>query len=132
VEGGWYSDSSWAYDPMLAVENAEIGGTLIALSIPGLKPLVNRAFSKLDGLRHSNPPNLIARSPSAIFASDTSKNIVAVDAREVLQNRMSRSGLGAADNRRIEVDVDTTNMIYVVPTRTSSRESLGWSLGRAI
>ena len=74
---------------MLAVENAEIGGTLIALSIPGLKPLVDRVFSKLDGLSRSHPPNFIARSPSAIFASDASKNIVTVDGRVVLQNRMS-------------------------------------------
>jgi hypothetical protein len=31
---------------MIAIENAEIGGTLIALSIPGLKPLFTRWFNK--------------------------------------------------------------------------------------
>lgn len=32
---------------MLAIESAEIGGTLIALSVPGLKPLFQRRFSNL-------------------------------------------------------------------------------------
>ena len=33
---------------MLAVENAEISGTLIALSIPGLKPLFQRWLSNVQ------------------------------------------------------------------------------------
>jgi len=32
---------------MLAIENAEIGGTLIALSVPGLKPLFGVRFGSL-------------------------------------------------------------------------------------
>lgn len=48
VEGQWLTDGSWFYDPMLAIENAEIGGTLIALSIPGLKPLLGNCFTKID------------------------------------------------------------------------------------
>lgn len=70
---------------MLAVENAEIGGMLIALSIPGLKPPVDRVLSKLGRLHRGNPPDFIARSPSAIFASDASKNIITIDGREVMQ-----------------------------------------------
>ncbi|PYH94309.1 hypothetical protein BO71DRAFT_483894 [Aspergillus ellipticus CBS 707.79] len=35
--GQWSSDGSWAYDPMLAIETSEIGGTLIALSTPRLE-----------------------------------------------------------------------------------------------
>lgn len=34
---------------MLAIENAEIGGTLIALSVPGLKPLFGSWFIYLTG-----------------------------------------------------------------------------------
>ena len=41
-------DGSWHYDPVLAIENAEIGGTLITLSIPGLKPLLGTCFTKID------------------------------------------------------------------------------------
>ncbi|KAI9842803.1 MAG: hypothetical protein M1837_006906 [Sclerophora amabilis] len=40
VQGQWLTDQSWSYNPMLAIENSEIGATLIALSIPGLKPLI--------------------------------------------------------------------------------------------
>ena len=45
VQGQWDADESWAYDPMLAIETSEIGGTLIALSVPGLKPLFDKLFS---------------------------------------------------------------------------------------
>lgn len=34
---------------MLAIENAEIGGTIIALSVPGLKPLFGSLFANLTG-----------------------------------------------------------------------------------
>jgi hypothetical protein len=39
VVGQWDADQSWSYDPLLAIEVSEIGTTLIALSIPALKPL---------------------------------------------------------------------------------------------
>lgn len=34
---------------MLAIENSEIGGTLIALSVPGLKPLFGTWLDNLNG-----------------------------------------------------------------------------------
>ncbi|KAF3403257.1 hypothetical protein DPV78_004764 [Talaromyces pinophilus] len=37
--GQWSIDNTWYYDPQLAVEMSEIGATLIALSVPALKPL---------------------------------------------------------------------------------------------
>ncbi|KAF1345029.1 hypothetical protein BDV97DRAFT_379093 [Delphinella strobiligena] len=40
VVGQWRDDGSWYYNPQIAIEVAEIGGTLIALSIPGLKALI--------------------------------------------------------------------------------------------
>jgi hypothetical protein len=49
VKGQWVTDGSWYYDPMLAIENSEIGGTLIALSVPGLKPLFGSWFVHLTG-----------------------------------------------------------------------------------
>ncbi|KAH7243756.1 hypothetical protein MRS44_017114 [Fusarium solani] len=42
IEGQWQPDMSWAYNPMLAIEVTEIGATLIALSVPGFKPIVDR------------------------------------------------------------------------------------------
>lgn len=47
VVGQWASDGSWAYNPMLCVENAEISSTLIALSVPALKPVFGNIFSHL-------------------------------------------------------------------------------------
>ncbi|KAJ5279709.1 hypothetical protein N7478_005081 [Penicillium angulare] len=47
VKGQWAADGSWAYNPMLCVENAEIAGTLIALSVPALKPVFGNIFSHL-------------------------------------------------------------------------------------
>ena len=39
IKGQWNADMSWAYNPMLGIEVSEIGATLIALSVPGGKPL---------------------------------------------------------------------------------------------
>ncbi|GLA15480.1 hypothetical protein AnigIFM62618_002021 [Aspergillus niger] len=47
IVGQWSSDGSWAYDPMLAIETSEVGGTLIALSIPAMKSLFGSWFSHL-------------------------------------------------------------------------------------
>ena len=49
AEGQWSSDGSWAYNPMMCIENAEIAGTLIALAVPSLKPLFGTLFSHLSG-----------------------------------------------------------------------------------
>lgn len=49
MKGQWVTDGSWYYDPMLAIETSEIGGTLIALSVPGLKPLFGSWFAHING-----------------------------------------------------------------------------------
>ncbi|KAJ5697365.1 hypothetical protein N7488_011049 [Penicillium malachiteum] len=54
VKGQWASDGSWAYNPMLCVENAEIACTLIALSVPALKPVFGNIFSHLTEYTGSN------------------------------------------------------------------------------
>ncbi|KAJ6139925.1 hypothetical protein N7471_006411 [Penicillium samsonianum] len=47
AEGQWNSDGSWAYNPMMCVENAEIAATLVALSVPALKPVFGNLFAHL-------------------------------------------------------------------------------------
>ncbi|KAK0614876.1 hypothetical protein B0T17DRAFT_479406, partial [Bombardia bombarda] len=42
IQGQWDPDQSWAYNPMLAIEVSEIGATLMALSVPGIKPMFDR------------------------------------------------------------------------------------------
>lgn len=46
LEGLVAIDISWPYGPMLAIESAEIGATMIALSVPALKPLFGNLFTK--------------------------------------------------------------------------------------
>lgn len=46
LEGLVATDISWPYGPMLAIESAEIGATMIALSVPALKPLFGSLFTK--------------------------------------------------------------------------------------
>ncbi|KAF5675838.1 integral membrane protein pth11 [Fusarium heterosporum] len=48
IEGQWNADMSWAYNPMLAIEVSEIGATLIALSVPGVKPLFDKVILRRD------------------------------------------------------------------------------------
>lgn len=64
VVGQWSSDGSWAYNPMLAIETSEVGGTLIALSIPALKPLFGSWFShiKVDTSGPIQQPSGLQRS----------------------------------------------------------------------
>jgi len=42
IVGEWNEDMSWSYNPMLAIEVTEIGATLIAISVPGVKPFVDK------------------------------------------------------------------------------------------
>lgn len=65
IEGQWNADQSWACkssihstyfqtnislsdNPMLAIEVSEIGATLIALSVPGVKPLFDKFILRRD------------------------------------------------------------------------------------
>lgn len=67
VKGQWDPDESWTYDPMLAIETAEIGGTLIALSIPGLKPMIDTWIRGYRTLLSSSSPT---REAHGTFQND--------------------------------------------------------------
>ncbi|PHH52446.1 hypothetical protein CFIMG_002844RA [Ceratocystis fimbriata CBS 114723] len=47
IKGQWEADMSWSYNPMLAIEVSEIGATLIALSVPGIKPVFDLFCGRL-------------------------------------------------------------------------------------
>ncbi|PHH91759.1 hypothetical protein CDD83_10403 [Cordyceps sp. RAO-2017] len=49
VRGQWESDMSWSYNTLLAVEVSEIGATLIALSVPGIKPAFDKFIMRKSG-----------------------------------------------------------------------------------
>lgn len=62
VVGQWASDGSWYYNPQLAIEVAEIGATLMALSVPALKPMAGKCYEKMrstnnSSRRQSEPPD---------------------------------------------------------------------------
>ncbi|KAL1582807.1 hypothetical protein WHR41_08317 [Cladosporium halotolerans] len=48
IVGQWNADQSWSYNPLLTIEVAEIGSTLVALSVPALKPFFGKVFAFLD------------------------------------------------------------------------------------
>ena len=52
--GTFEADFSWYYNPQLVVESSEVGGTLIALSVPGLKPLLGKWGSKIATIVSTN------------------------------------------------------------------------------
>ncbi|KGO78203.1 hypothetical protein PITC_034180 [Penicillium italicum] len=54
AEGQWDPDGSWAYNPMMCVENAEIAATLVALSVPALKPVFGNLFARLTEYNSSH------------------------------------------------------------------------------
>ncbi|KAK2007126.1 hypothetical protein LZ32DRAFT_663119 [Colletotrichum eremochloae] len=61
INGQWQPDQSWIYSPLLAIEVSEIGATLIALSIPGVRPLVNEIFGKMVSILSRWFPRVFGR-----------------------------------------------------------------------
>ncbi|RFN43514.1 hypothetical protein FIE12Z_12265 [Fusarium flagelliforme] len=71
IEGQWNMDMSWAYNPMLVIEVSEIGGTLIALSVPGFKPLfdkfiLQRDITQGEGTGKSSKPQQSSKGGTAL------------------------------------------------------------------
>lgn len=64
IRGQWEANQSWSYNPMLAVEVSEIGATLIALSVPGCKPLVDRLLLRKPAAGSSETGSFAMRSLS--------------------------------------------------------------------
>lgn len=61
INGQWQPDQSWIYSPLLAIEVAEVGATLIALSIPGIRPLVDEVCNKIITWTSRHLPCLFRR-----------------------------------------------------------------------
>ncbi|RCI16974.1 hypothetical protein L249_3079 [Ophiocordyceps polyrhachis-furcata BCC 54312] len=87
VIGQWEMDMSWSYNALLAVEVSEIGATLIALSVPGVKPLVDRFILRKDNTSQTAGGSKYMPSPG----SHTSKGT----ALSTLKLRSDYSVLGA-------------------------------------
>lgn len=73
AKGIFYPDQSWFYGPMLALEGAEIGGLVIALSVPAIKVYVHReVFAPAAARRDSDwLPVVIRRHVTTTVAATT-------------------------------------------------------------
>lgn len=119
VVGQWASDGSWYYDPQLAIEVAEIGGTLIALSFPSLKPLFgtwygiakntdlstfrrtkNRDPERLDGgtMTEPEPSRRPAWYRDGVFGSGNIKTLVSADKSVNGDSTLVRGSTRGSDN----------------------------------
>ncbi|GKT65761.1 integral membrane protein PTH11-like protein [Colletotrichum tofieldiae] len=70
INGQWQPDQSWIYSPLLATEVSEIGATLIALSIPGIRPLAEEIFKRTLSVLRRWFPRLFNKRRPAIVDSD--------------------------------------------------------------
>ncbi|KAJ5677812.1 uncharacterized protein N7477_003445 [Penicillium maclennaniae] len=104
VLGQWASDGSWAYNPMLCVENAEIAGTMIALSVPALKPVFGNLFSHLTDYTSSH-----TRSRSVGRLRSHSKPVSGMGSHTRDDNRLLKwSKLGHDDYEMMPSEVSVT------------------------
>ena len=87
----WETDESWYYDPFLAVENAEIGATLFALSVPALKPFFANLFSKSDSLTAATFGRTSQTRLPSIHEGD--KRLIQTDQFELADSDFSEVGI---------------------------------------
>ncbi|TIA03920.1 hypothetical protein D6C82_01389 [Aureobasidium pullulans] len=66
VVGQWRTDGSWYYNPQLVIEVAEIGCTLIALSVPSYKPILSRWYGQMKSTVEAS------RGPSSKYGEGVS------------------------------------------------------------
>ncbi|KAI8670032.1 hypothetical protein NCS56_00807100 [Fusarium sp. Ph1] len=96
IEGQWNADMSWAYNPMLAIEVSEIGATLIALSVPGLKPLVDKFILRRDVTSGDSNGNSRYGKPTSNSRSHALRSLNFRPEHDVLTSRdTSAEGINA-------------------------------------
>lgn len=120
ILGQWQEDQSWSYNPMLGVETSEIGATLIALSVPGAKPLFDRVV-----LRKS--PEASNSGPSHYYngrSEDSNKQTPG--RRSERSTRLSTMRFASHHNTLGSQDQDAILETEVVGSHShSSQEELG-------
>ncbi|KAJ5152126.1 hypothetical protein N7492_010421 [Penicillium capsulatum] len=114
VVGQWDSDGSWAYNPMLCIENAEIAGTLIALSVPALKPVFGSIFNSLTEYTSSH-----TRSRSAGKLRTPSKPASGLGSHARDDKRLLRwSKLGGDDYEMMPSEVSVSRNLHSSGSKT--------------
>ncbi|KAK5996539.1 hypothetical protein PT974_01874 [Cladobotryum mycophilum] len=119
IPSGWQlPDESWWYNPMLGVEVSEIGATLIALSVPGVKPLVDALVFGKHESQAENLPKYERKSTSLRsrgtplstlnFSSHTRHSTLA--SRDDNTVRFGAEATASSENQHTN---DSTDGIYV-------------------
>ncbi|KAJ5757731.1 uncharacterized protein N7511_006425 [Penicillium nucicola] len=104
--GQWASDGSWAYNPMLCIENAEIAGTLVALSVPALKPVFGNLFAHLTEYTSSHTRS---RSRSTKLRSHSKPLSGVASSSRDNKRLLNWSKLGADDYEMMPSEVSVGN-----------------------
>ena len=107
---------SWSYNPMLAIEVSEIGATLIALSVPGIKPLFDKfvlrkgptttsSGSHFNSGGSRSRKNTLRRTGHSVLASN--ENIRSTSQFEMAPARRSDTRTASStEGILVRVDVD--------------------------
>jgi len=90
ILGQWDADESWSYDYLLIVEVSEIGSTLLALSIPALKPLFGSLFASFDRTFISRTVTDGPSGGDALGLSGGSRSGGGIELRSVFSRARSR------------------------------------------
>lgn len=101
ILGQWEPDMSWSYNPMLGVEVSEIGATLIALSVPGVKQTWDLVFFRKVPDSQASTSSFFKKSSGSSGASGTPLSTLKRNHQHVSLG--SREGPGSYDT---EVSVD--------------------------
>jgi len=88
IDSQWEPDESWVYDPFLAIEVAEVGLTLIALSAPALKPFFGSVFAFLDHHREHTEDFWVAPRAVEPTRGFTNVNQTVVEASKTNTQKM--------------------------------------------
>jgi hypothetical protein len=118
IVGQWTADESWTYDPFLAVEVSEIGSTMIALSIPALKPFVGSVFAFLDRTFVSGQEEPGLRPPHLTFGTSMRRS---PDTNGDVPNRDLNHWTGMTFPKSIAIAIRTPE----TRSRTLDRSSQG-------
>jgi hypothetical protein len=131
VVGQWDADESWSYDYLLAIEVSEIGSTLVALSIPALKPLFGSLFASLDRTFISRDYSKRRLTGGTVAGSGHSRSKRGIELGSVLSRAkasVSRHPTGALEHDRSASKdpgelYTTSNAFLATPGRVPSTGS---------
>ncbi|CAG8196066.1 unnamed protein product [Penicillium salamii] len=111
ARGQWEPDGSWAYNPMLCVENAEIAATLVALSVPALKPVFGSLFAHLTEYTSSHTRSRSTKLRSHGFGHSKTAASGAASSNRDSKRLINWSKIGKDDYEMMPSQVSVTREV---------------------